>query len=35
MSRQTTRQTPLIILGRALLNLADACREIRAAARAA
>ncbi len=34
MSRQTARQTPFLLLGRALLTLADACREIRAASRA-
>lgn len=34
MSRTTPRPTPLILLGQALLNLAEACRDIRATARA-
>jgi len=34
MSRKTTHQTPLTLLGQALLGLAEACRDIRATARA-
>lgn len=34
MPRKTTRSTPLHRLGLALLGLAEACREIRATARA-
>lgn len=34
MSRKSTRHTPLILLGQALLNLAEACRDIRATSRA-
>lgn len=39
MSRKTTRQTPFAVLGPALLgqvllNLAEACRDIRATSRA-
>ena len=34
MSRKTTRPTPLTLLGQALLNLADACRDIRVITRA-
>lgn len=39
MSRKATRHTPLLLLGQALLgqallNLAEACRDIRATSRA-
>jgi len=34
MSRKTTRQIPLTMLGQALLGLADACRDIRVITRA-
>lgn len=34
MSPKTPRHTPLALLGQALLNLAEACRDIRATSRA-
>lgn len=34
MSRKMPRHASLILLGQALLGLADACRDIRATARA-
>lgn len=34
MSRKTTRPTPFVLLGQALLGLADACRDIRVITRA-